>query len=132
MIRIQLSEEERTQLKQYRKLRDSGLSERCLYILLSDEGKSVPDIAKQTKRNEHTVRFWLTGYRKGGTDRLKGIPPPGRPSVKGVKIYPVILEIIPKNPSEYGYMEAGWTINMFADYLRREGLQASASTIKRL
>ena len=132
MIQIKLSEEERDQLKQHRNTRDSNLSERCLYILLSDEGKSVPDIAELTKRNEHTIRFWLKEYQKGGTERLKGILPPGRPNMKGVKIYPIILEIVPKSPSEYGYIEAGWTINMIADYLRREGIEVSASTIKRV
>lgn len=132
MILIRLSEEERNILKQFRNTRNSYLSERCLYILLSDEGKSVPEIAGQTKRNEHTIRFWLTEYRKGGTERLKGLSPPGRPSVKGVMIYPIISEIVPKSPSEYGYIEAGWTINMIADYLKREGIAVSASTIKRV
>jgi len=132
MIRIRLSDEERNLLKQYRNTRDSNLSERCLYILLADEGKSVPEIAERTKRNEHTIRLWLKEYQKGGAERLKGIPPPGRPSVKGVKIYPIILEIVPKSPGEYGYIEAGWTINMIADYLKREGIEVSASTIKRI
>lgn len=132
MILIRLSEEERNLLKQYRNTRNSDLSERCLYILLSDEGKSVPDIAGQTKRNEHTIRFWLAEYLKGGTERLKGLSPPGRPSVKGVTIYPIISEIVPKSPSEYGYIGAGWTISMIADYLKREGIAVSAGTIKRV
>lgn len=131
-IEIRLSEDERVRLQQFRNTRNSQLSERCLYILLSDEGKSVSEIARQTKRNKHTVRFWLKEYRKGGIERLKGISPPGRPPVKGVKIYPVILEIVPKSPSEYGYIEAGWTINMIADYLNKEGIKASAGTIKRV
>lgn len=132
MIQIHLSEEERNRLKEYRNTRDSVLSERCLYILLSDEGKSVPEIAERTKRNEHTVRFWLTEYRKGGTERLKGISPPGRPPVKGVKIYPIIMEIVPESPGKYGYIEAGWTVNMLKDYLKREGIGVGASTVKRV
>jgi len=35
MIQIRLSEDERNRLKEYRNTRDSVLSERCLYILLS-------------------------------------------------------------------------------------------------
>jgi len=132
MIEIRLSENERIRLQQARNTRNSELSERCLYIFLSDEGKSVPEIAELTKRNKHTVRFWLKEYQKGGIERLKGISPPGRPPVKGVKIYPIILEIVPKSPGEYGYIEAGWTINMISDYLKKEGINASASTIKRV
>ena len=132
MIRIKLSEEERNLLNQYRNKRNSGLSERCFYVLLSDEGKSVPDIAEQAKRNEHTVRFWLKQYQKGGTDRLKGLSPTGRPAEKSVKIYPIILEIVHKSPSDYGYIEAGWTVAMIADYLKRKGLAVGASTIKRV
>ncbi len=131
MIHIRLSEEERKGLKQYRNTRDSGLSERCLYILLSDEGKSVPDIAEQTKRNEHTVRFWLKQYQKDGIERLKGRLPPGRPPEKSVKICPIISKIVPESPCEYGYIESGWTINMLKDYLKREGIGVGASTIKR-
>ncbi len=132
MILIRLSEEERNILKQFGNTRNSDLNERCLYILLSDEGKSVPETAGQTKRNGHTVRFRLKEYRKGGTERLKGLSPPGRPSVKGVRIYPIIPEIVPKSPSEYGYIGAGRTISMIADYLKRDGIAVSAGTIKRV
>jgi transposase len=85
MIQIHLTETERNELKAHRTARNSNLSERCLYILLSDEGKSVPEIAEMTKRNEHTVRFWLAEYQKGGVERLKGISPLGRPSIIRMK-----------------------------------------------
>ena len=101
-------------------------------MLLSDEGKSVPEIAKHTKRNEHTVRFWLMAYEQGGFEHLKGTPPPGRPPIKSPKIYPLILEIVPKSPTEYGYMEQGWTIPMIVDYLGRQGIDVSQSTVKRV
>lgn len=132
MIKIRLSEEERNSLKQFRNLRNSGLSERCLYILLSDEGKSIPEIAAHVKRNEHTVRFWLKAWQKGGLERLKGISPPGRYPEKSAGIYPIILEIVPKSPSEYGYIEEGWTINMIVDYLTKQGIQVGGSTVKRV
>ena len=79
MTKITLSKEECNRLKQARRTRDANVSERCLYVLLSDEGKSVPGIAKHTKRDEHTLRFWLMAYQKGGLVSLKGTSPPGRP-----------------------------------------------------
>lgn len=132
VIRIKLSEKERDQLREARSTRDSNLSERCLYVLLSDEGKGVSEIARQTKRNKHTIRFWLKAYQKGGIDMLKGTPPPGRPAQKAPRIYPIILEIVPKSPTEYGYLEEGWTINMIVDYLKRQGIESSPSTVKRV
>lgn len=132
VIKITLSGEERDRLKYARKKRDANVSERCLYVLLSDEGKSVPEIAKHTKRNGHTIRFWLMAYQKYGLEGLKGTPPPGRPPVKSPKIYPLILEIVPKSPTEYGYIEDGWTIPMIVDYLKRQGIDVSASTVKRV
>lgn len=132
MIQIHLTERERNELKGHRTKRNCNLSERCLYILLSDEGKNVVEIAEITRRNEHTIRFWSGEYKKGGIERLKGISPPGRPSIKGCRIYPVILEIVPESPGKYGYIEAGRTIGMIADYLKREGIEVSAGTIKRV
>jgi len=90
VLRTTLFEKERNQLREARSTRDSNLSERCLYVLLSDEGKGVGEIAKQTKRNKHTIRFWLKAYQKGGIDGLKGTPPPGRPAQKSPRIYPII------------------------------------------
>ncbi len=132
MIRIKLSEEERNQLRQARSTRDSNVSERCLYVLLADEGKGISEIAKQTKRNKHTIRLWLKAYQKGGIGRLKGISPSGRPAQKAPRIYPIILEIVPNSPTEYGYIEAGWTVNMIVDYLKKQGIEASPSTVKRV
>lgn len=132
MIRIKLSLEERDRLKKARNTRDSDVSERCLYVQLSDEGKSVPEIAKHTKRNEHTIRYWLVAYKKEGIEGLKRTPPPGRPAKKAPKIYPIILEIVPKTPTEYGYIEEGWTINLIVDYLKKQGIEVGASTVKRV
>ena len=132
MIKVKLSKEERDQLKQARKTRNSNLSERCLYVLLSDEGKSPPEIAKHTKHQEQIIRYWLVAYQKKGIEGLKGTKPPGRPNKKSKKIYPIILEIIPKSPTDYDYIEEGWTINLVVDYLKKEGIDVSPSTVKRV
>lgn len=66
LIKVKLSKNERMLLEQARHRRNANISERCLYVLLSDEEKNVPEIARHTKRNEHTVRFWLMAYQSGG------------------------------------------------------------------
>ena len=45
-------------------------SEKALMALLSNEGKSIPEIALMLKRNQHTIRDWLKRYKTQG---IKGM-----------------------------------------------------------
>ncbi|HEY2811573.1 MAG TPA: helix-turn-helix domain-containing protein, partial [Rhabdochlamydiaceae bacterium] len=61
MIKIRLNQDQREALKVFRNTR-SCLGERAHYILLSDEGYAVRDIAQRLNRHEHTVRSWIKAY----------------------------------------------------------------------
>ena len=56
MLKIQLSNEQRLELGKFRKQASSKDSEKALMILLSNDGKSVSEIALMLKRNQHTIR----------------------------------------------------------------------------
>ncbi len=131
MIRIQLTSEQRQALEKARRIRTSNLPERCLVILRSDRGHSVPVIAESTGRHEHTIRSWLKAYMKGGIEGLKNTPPPGRTNWKEQAALSILAHVIPQSPSEYGYLEEGWSTNVLVDYLGQHDLLASASTVKR-
>ena len=131
MIRIQLTSEQREALEKARRIRTSNLAERCLAVLLCDRGQRVPAIAQSLGRHEHTIRSWLKGYLTGGIEGLKDTPPPGRPGRQEQAALSLLTPVIPNSPSEYGYLEAGWSAALLVDYLRRHEVVASESTVKR-
>ncbi len=131
MIRIQLTPEQREALEKARRIRTSTLAERCLVVLRSDLGQRVPSIAESTGRHEHTIRSWLKAYMNGGIEGLKDTPPPGRTNRKEQAALSILQQVIPKSPSDYGYLEEGWSTNLLVDYLGQQDLLASPSTVKR-
>ncbi len=131
MIRIHLPCEQRESLEKARLIRTSNLSERCLAVLLSDRGQRVPLIAESIGRHEHTIRSWLKAYIKDGIKGLKNTPPPGRTNHKEHEALMILQPVLAQHPSEYGYLEAGWSTNLLVDYLSRQDLEASESTVKR-
>ena len=131
MIHIELIPEQRETLEKARRIRTSNLAERCLAVLLSDQGQSVPAIAASMRRHEHTIRSWLKAYLQEGIEGLQDTPPVGRTNRKEQAALTVLQPVLVKHPSEYGYLEAGWSTNLLVDYLHQQGLETSESTVKR-
>jgi transposase len=131
MIHIDLMPEQRETLEKARRIRSSNLAERCLAVLLSDQGQRVPAIAASMGRHEHTIRSWLKVYLQEGSEGLKDAPPVGRTNRKEQAALRILQPVLVKHPSEYGYLEAGWSTAVLVDYLYQQGLEASESTVKR-
>ena len=131
MIRIQLSPEEYAYLDRTRRTTRSQVAERCHYVLLNAAGLSVPQIAQRLERNEHTIRKWLRAYQPQGVQGLSNTPPPGRPPLQGGDLEHQLENLLAHSPSHYGYLEAGWTVDMIRDYFRQEGLTLSDATVRR-
>ncbi len=131
MIRIDLPHEQHEALERARRIRSSNLAERCFAVLLADRGHSVPAIAIASGRHEHTIRSWLKAYIQEGIEGLKGTPPPGRTNRKEQEALAILQPVLGNHPSDYGYLEAGWSTNLLVDYLAQQGLEASDSTVKR-
>lgn len=129
MIRISLNEEEKTALTRLRRGQKSNIGERAHYVLLSNTGKSVSEIAQHLSRNGHTVRLWLKRYLEEGITGLKTKKPPGRPAKKAPVIELHVQELLDKSPQDYGYQEAGWQINLLRDWFSKQGINACDNTI---
>ncbi|KTD55869.1 hypothetical protein Lsan_3421 [Legionella santicrucis] len=78
MVRIFLSEEGKAVLNRLRLNQSSKIGERAHYVLLSNEGNSVSEIAKHLSRNEHTIRLWPHRYIENGVVGLATRNKPGR------------------------------------------------------
>lgn len=129
MIRISLRAEEKAELIRLRLTKKSNIGERAYYVLLSDEGKSVKEVATHLGRNEHTIRLWLRRYMIDGITGLSSRNPPGRPAKKAPIIESQLQELLSKSPQEYGYQEAGWQINILRDWFAKQGVPACTNTL---
>lgn len=129
MIRILLSEEDKAALSRLRRDQKSNICERAHYVLLSDSGKSVSEIATHLSRNGHTIRLWLKRYLEEGIAGLKTKKQPGRPAKKALAIESRVQELLSKSPQDYGYQEAGWQINLLRDWFAKQGIHACDNTI---
>ncbi len=129
MIRISLNQEEKTALNQLRLNRNSNIGERAHYVLLSNEGKSIPEIADHLNRNKHTIRLWIKRYVNAGISGLKSQKQPGRPAKKAPIIELQLEVLLNKSPQEYGYQEAGWQLNILRDWFSKKGVQACDNTL---
>ena len=131
MAQIQLSTEEREELKNARRKRNSKISERCLYVLLLDEGKSISEISRVLNRTRQTIQRWTRIYAKQGIEGLVGSSPPGRKNLKGHVVEEFLEELCNRSPRDFGYLEEAWSADLFVDYFRQQNLEVSPMTVKR-
>jgi len=110
MIKIQLTDGQRQEIEAFRKQASSKDSEKALMVLLSNDSKTVPEIALMLKRNHHTVRDWLKRYKAVGIKGLNRNFSPGRPSDMREKAQQHIKNIIGDSPVEHGYHDRAWSV----------------------
>lgn len=130
MIKVKLNENQREELKALRHTR-SILGERAHYILLSNEGHKVREIAERLNRHEHTIRNWIKAYAVNGIEGLKSKHPSGRPRIKGPEVEQEIDVLLIKTPREFGYQEEGWTVCILLDYFSKKQLVVKEDTVRR-
>jgi transposase len=132
MIKLSLTEDQVTELRNFRRQASSKDSEKALMVILGDQGKSVSEIAKTLQRHPHTIRYWLKRYKKMGLAGLARDYSPGRPNDKRESIKSVIKEILNHPPSKYGYLDQAWSVPLILDYLEKGALiKTSRDTVVR-
>ena len=132
MIKIRLSNEQRFKLESFRKQASSKDSEKALMTLLSNDGKSVSEIALMLKRNQHTIRDWLKRYKAQGINGLRRNFSPGRPNTMREKIKRYIEQIIGNSPINHGYQDSTWSVPLITYEVNKNlNLNASSKTVTR-
>jgi transposase len=126
MIKIQLTDGQQKELEAFRKHASSKDSEKALMVLLSNDSKSVPEIALMLKRNHHTVRDWLKRYKVSGLMGLNRNFSPGRPSDLREKAQQHIKNIIGDSPVDHGYQDRAWSVPLITFEINKS-LNANAS-----
>jgi len=80
MIRVQLTDEQRQELRLFARREVGRVSERAHFVLLSDQGKSPPEIAGLFGYSAASVREWLKRYQDEGIAGLYDRPRSAAPA----------------------------------------------------
>lgn len=132
MIYVDLSEEQRQELREVSRQAAGRVALRAQMILLSGRGFSVPQIAMVHDCGEDGVRQWLHRYEQLGIDGLEDEPKSGRPRKE-----PLAEQIVDTQASQSppcsGYIQSCWSVRLLTAFLCvRFHLSLSPSTVRRL
>ena len=118
--------------KVVQKSSDHRYARRAHALLLLYELGRVSAVAKYLHAARSAIYEWVRRYKEFGETGL--VPePPGRKVVTTTdKVGAILLELIDKEPGEYGYMRSRWTTEMLAQQVRKEtNKPIHASTVRR-
>ena len=129
-----LSKEQKERLlKEIRVNENAQIRERILILLLMNEGRTYQEIANFLEISYPTVAYWAV---HGDPDKMESFID-GRSQGNFRKATPeyeeMLLEMVEKEPSEYGYEFGRWTSNRLATYLEQvTGIKLSGSQVRRI
>jgi transposase len=131
MIRIGLTEDQRSELRQVKRQAVGRVAVRAHMGLLSDHGYSVPRIADIHDCGEDVVRVWLRRYEERGVEGLEDEPKSGRP--RKDPLAPAIVETqMSQSPPCSGHVHSCWSVGRLSVFLgERFHLSLSPSTVRR-
>ena len=131
MLRIQLNDTQRAELRQLARQAVGWVSERTHFVLLSDQGYSPPEIGGLMGYDSATVRSWLRAYADHGVARLEDAPRSGRPC-KEKLLTGIVQAQASQPPPNFGYLPGYWTIALLVMHLAdRLRIKVSISTVRR-
>mgnify|MGYP000126622755 CR=1 FL=1 len=133
---LRLREEERAVLGAALPLLGDAERRRALALLMLDAGETVAAVARKLGVSRQAVYNWvrrLEDAREHG-DVLRSVlsaKPPGRPPVKAARVVEFLKRLERVPPAALGYESAEWTTPALLDFLRKSGVEVSASTLRR-
>lgn len=107
---------------------------RLLIILLSAEGKSVPEISQTVNLHPINVRKWIHRYTSNGIGGLRSGKSPGRPPLFSSKQRRQISKIASTSPRSLGLNFSRWSLQRLRRYLIEQGIvdRISIETIRQI
>lgn len=93
--------------------------ERTLMMRLSNQGRSVKEIAAIVGRHWKTVSTWIHRYEKEGLEGLKDLSRSGRPPKATPQYLNLLLREVRKSPMICGYQRTTWTSDILSEHMKR-------------
>lgn len=130
-IFIQLIQTQHDELRQMARQSIGRVSERAHFVLLSDQGKTVLEIASLFGYSAETVYTWLERYDQTGVTGLVDQPRSGRPR-REPYLTAIVQAQAGQSPRCFGYLAACWTVTLLVWHLaQRFKVSVSPSTLRR-
>jgi len=130
-----LSEEEQKQIEALICEPEDDLPvNRLLIILLSAEGKSVPEISQTVNLHTINVLKWIHRYTANGVSGLRSGKSPGRPPLFTTTQRRQISKIASTSPRSLGLNFSRWSLQRLRRYLIEQGVvdRISIETIRQI
>ena len=107
---------------------------RLQIIMLSAEGKRVPEISEEVHLHPINVRKWIHRFNRYGLDGLRSGKSPGRPPVFSDEQRNEIVGIANTNPRLLGLHYSRWSLQRLRRYLMERGIveHISVETIRQI
>ena len=125
------SDAELQELKRMTSQEIGRVSQRAQMVLLSAQGRTVPEIATIFAVKYKTVRKWLRRFDAHGPAGLYDELRSGRPHKLTEEVRDGLLKMIRQDPEQSGYLATFWTVAMLALAVAEKlGVYLSVSTIR--
>lgn len=113
---------------------DARVTRRALALLDLDAGESPTRVAERYRVSRSTVYEWAA--RWGNTDRpradrLRDADRSGRPPDTREGVGAALADLLPAAPTAHGYRHPAWTTPLLLAHLKRQGVEASDTTVRR-
>jgi transposase len=128
-----LSAARRTEVEAaYNATADAETRLRYQMVLLAQQGKTAPEIARLTLRGPDTVARVLHRYEAGGLAAVPYRVPPGPPPTVTDAWRAELVRVVELSPRAVGVDGAVWTTRLLAGYLAgASGVAVSLETVRR-
>lgn len=132
IIRINLSEEQKTELRQIQKNQGDLRSERALAVIHCSEGMKATEIARLLKRRINTICDWLNAFVADGIAGLSRKYSSGRPSRQKSDLLNRLEAYLSSTPRDFGWGEDVWSVKVIcAQFKKDTGKDISPHTVRR-
>jgi transposase len=131
MLFLDLTDGQRAELELVSRQAVGRVALRAQMVLLSDRGRSVPEIAAIHRCGHDVVRLWLHRYEADGVAGLADLPRSGRPP-KDRLADQIVDAQASQSPRCAGLVQSCWTVALLTAFLAaRFGLALSATSVRR-
>jgi transposase len=115
---LQLTPEERNELRRQARRAVGRVSERIHFVLLHARGYSPPQIAELYQVDERTIVHWLERYQAMGLPGLDDRPRSGRPRLARAAAEAEASRCLDQSPSVVAVERTTWTRRLLQRHLR--------------